>query len=186
MSRGLGKVQRALLAILADFERKAGPRELEIGLDTITLAHRVYGRPMPMWFKLITTAQEITTRRALAGLARDGMVRVSERLTSAAASGGGGDLAPPIAARPVVWRRQRMADHSPHRRKPHHWPRLGGAGADLAAGDDLLRLGGAGLPRLPVMGRQNSSAGFPSGGFPVRRTGYAALASGGVGIWLLG
>jgi hypothetical protein len=74
MSRGLGKVQRALLAILTEFELKAGPRELEQGLDTITLAHRAYGRPIPEWFKLVTTAQEIATRRALAGLARNGMV----------------------------------------------------------------------------------------------------------------
>src|SRR5690348_3630824 len=63
MSRGLGKVERKCLEVLAD---KSQSKE---GLfSTTLLAARVYG------VEQITAAQHASIRRALSGLARKGLV----------------------------------------------------------------------------------------------------------------
>jgi hypothetical protein len=73
MSRGLGKVQRQLLVILREHQQQADPHAAADGLDTIELTSRVYyGSPNCGW--LTGPTQQVAVRRALAGLARQGLV----------------------------------------------------------------------------------------------------------------
>ena len=66
MSRGLGKIQTEVLDIL-----RTHPR----GMDTIELADRVYhGFRIPKNYKLAQPKHEVAVRRALAGLAKKGLV----------------------------------------------------------------------------------------------------------------
>jgi hypothetical protein len=70
MSRGLGKVQRDLLVILREHDETASPQQAAEGLDTIALAGRVhFGQASFGWM-----AEQTAVRRALAGLARRGLV----------------------------------------------------------------------------------------------------------------
>jgi hypothetical protein len=74
MSRGHGKIQKALLAILREHERTAmSLRDLAIGLDTITLASCVYF-DNPHCSILLGAKEQVAVRRALAGLVRRGLV----------------------------------------------------------------------------------------------------------------
>jgi len=77
MSRGHGRTERAILAVL---RRHRGD-----GLDTISIAARVYGKPQSSAFKLTTPAHEVAVRRALATLVR-------ERLVTDLGTGGDGHL----------------------------------------------------------------------------------------------
>jgi hypothetical protein len=78
MSGGHGRVQKALLRRLRDHEtssktygeKKAGTPAL--GLPTQTLVESVYRVRRTSWFP--TKAQEHTVRRALHGLARQGLI----------------------------------------------------------------------------------------------------------------
>jgi hypothetical protein len=72
VSRGYGIVQRKLLAIL----RKHGRSALAVaaGLDTITLASLVYEGPHYRALRLAEPKQQVAVRRALAALAREGLV----------------------------------------------------------------------------------------------------------------
>ena len=71
MSRAYGQIQRHLLAILRKHRSgQAGRR----GLDTITLASLVYGGPHYRTVRYVDRAQRAGVNRALAGLARDGLV----------------------------------------------------------------------------------------------------------------
>lgn len=67
MSRGLGKIQTEVLDIL-----RTHPR----GMDTIELADRVYHgfRRVSKYHKLAKPKHEVAVRRALAGLAKKGLV----------------------------------------------------------------------------------------------------------------
>ena len=71
MSRGYGKIQWRLLAILAAHERSPASRadRLGRGLDTPTLALRVHGREP-------THSETVSIRRALAALMRAGEVGI--------------------------------------------------------------------------------------------------------------
>ena len=71
MSRGYGKIQWRLLAILAAHERSPASRadRLGRGLDTPTLALRIHGREP-------THSELVSVRRALAALTRAGEVRI--------------------------------------------------------------------------------------------------------------
>jgi hypothetical protein len=70
VSRGYGKIQWRLLAILAAHERTASRRDrFGSGLDTPTLALRVHGREP-------THSEMVSIRRALATLMRAGEVRI--------------------------------------------------------------------------------------------------------------
>ncbi len=70
MSRGLGRIQARLLAIL-----RASPHARRYGLDTIELAERAYyGLQVPKFHKRTEPKHEIAVRRALAGLAKKGLV----------------------------------------------------------------------------------------------------------------
>ena len=74
MSRGHGKIQARLLAILRA-HAPTSPRVRARGLDTIELADRVYyGFPVPKFHKLAEPKHEVAVRRALASLAREGLV----------------------------------------------------------------------------------------------------------------
>jgi hypothetical protein len=68
MSRGHGKTQRALLAILR--RHKRSPH----ALSTIELANRVYQVRQTRFFSLRSKAKEVAVRRALASLQREGLV----------------------------------------------------------------------------------------------------------------
>jgi hypothetical protein len=73
MSMGYGKVQRALLVVLQDHDRNAGPQQAAEGMTTDELINRVYHRrPWPA--SLLPQAEASAVRRALAALARDGLV----------------------------------------------------------------------------------------------------------------
>jgi hypothetical protein len=75
MSRGLGRVQRALLAALQDHDQNATPQQAAEGMTTFALTCRVYpyGRHWPApW--LLPQAEASAVRRTLAGLAREGLV----------------------------------------------------------------------------------------------------------------
>jgi hypothetical protein len=75
MSRGYGQLQRTLLALLSAHEQTTvSAAHLADGLDTIELAHLAYGKLQPEFFKFTTNSQEIAVRRALASLARDGVI----------------------------------------------------------------------------------------------------------------
>jgi hypothetical protein len=76
MSKGHGKVQRALLQLLRDYEtsdeaaRASAAGDPLLGLPTKALAARVY-----MWPSYcLTEAQKRAARRALRGLARQGLI----------------------------------------------------------------------------------------------------------------
>jgi hypothetical protein len=70
VSRGYGKIQWRLLAIMAAHERTASRADrLGRGLDTPTLALRVHGREP-------TYSEMVSIRRALAALMRAGEVRI--------------------------------------------------------------------------------------------------------------
>lgn len=71
MSRGYGKIQWRLLAILAAHEHSPASRadRLGRGLDTPTLALRVHGREP-------THSELVSIRRALAALMRAGEVGI--------------------------------------------------------------------------------------------------------------
>ena len=71
VSRGYGKIQWRLLAILAAHERHPASRADRYGrgLDTPTLALRVHGREA-------TYSEMVSIRRALAALMRAGEVRI--------------------------------------------------------------------------------------------------------------
>ena len=74
MGRGLGRIQTKLLAILRA-HATTSPRARTHGLDTVELAHRVYrGLPVPRFRKRVESKHEVAVRRALAGLARKGLV----------------------------------------------------------------------------------------------------------------
>jgi hypothetical protein len=73
MSRGLGKIQRELLAVLRKHQRTAEPQAAATGLSTRELASRVY-YGFPGWGGLTKPEQQVAVRRALAGLARSGLV----------------------------------------------------------------------------------------------------------------
>jgi uncharacterized ferredoxin-like protein len=74
MSRGLGKIQARLLKILRA-HATTSPRARVRGLDTIELADRVYhGFPAPRNQKLAEPKHEVAVRRALASLAKTGLV----------------------------------------------------------------------------------------------------------------
>ena len=63
MSRGYGKVQNAVLAVLRRHARTA-----DSGLDTLVIAARAYRVRRP------SKAQAVAVRRALAGFVRQGLV----------------------------------------------------------------------------------------------------------------
>lgn len=72
MSRGYGRVQRAVLAALEKNEW-AGLRQASEGLTVVDLVNRIYHRkPWPAW--LMPPAERSAVRRALRMLARDGHV----------------------------------------------------------------------------------------------------------------
>ncbi len=74
MSRGLGKVQRELVAALRHHAQNAGSaHETACGLSTAELAGITYfGNPRCR--SLVDEAKLVATRRALAGLAQRGLV----------------------------------------------------------------------------------------------------------------
>jgi hypothetical protein len=75
VSRGLGRIQTKLLAILRA-HAVTSPRSRALGLDTIELAQRVYHHfPVPKFHKLTEAKHEVAVRRALASLARKRLVR---------------------------------------------------------------------------------------------------------------
>jgi hypothetical protein len=80
MSRGHGAVEKAILRHLRAYETSAEAAALArtgrvvSGLDVLTLAGLVYGRPATRWFRLISKAQEVAVRRALANLKRQNLV----------------------------------------------------------------------------------------------------------------
>lgn len=69
MSRGHGKIQARLLAIL----HAQSPRARIRGLDTVELAKRVYHR-FAKFHEWPEPKHEVAVRRALASLAREGLV----------------------------------------------------------------------------------------------------------------
>lgn len=86
MSRGLGRVQRALLAILRDEEedyQRAGNRDRRAPLlDTITLACDVYQvEPDEHNERLVSDAQVVAVQRALAGLVKKGLLWAAPRVS---------------------------------------------------------------------------------------------------------
>ena len=85
MSRGYGKIQWRLLAILAAHEHSPASRadRLGRGLDTPTLALRVHGREP-------THSELVSIRRALAALMRAGGVGISHDLRAPALLGQAG------------------------------------------------------------------------------------------------
>ncbi|MBR1237732.1 hypothetical protein [Bradyrhizobium sp. AUGA SZCCT0182] len=71
MSRGLGRIQREVLALIA--ARRI--RDKECDLDTYQLTRLVYDvKPDENDFHRLTDAQVVAVRRALRGLERAGMV----------------------------------------------------------------------------------------------------------------
>lgn len=76
MSRGYGKIERKALAVL-QYHRLHAPtaRAAAQGLDTIGIAERVYLKAPAKLFRLTSKSEETSVRRALAKLARDGLVR---------------------------------------------------------------------------------------------------------------
>jgi hypothetical protein len=71
MSRGLGRIQREVLALIA--ARRIRDRECD--LDTYQLTRLVYDvKPDENDFHLLTDAQVVAVRRALRGLERAGKV----------------------------------------------------------------------------------------------------------------
>jgi hypothetical protein len=79
MSRGLGKIQREVLALVT--ARKV--RDVECDLDTFMLARLVYRvKPDKNDFHLLTDAQVVSVRRALRSLERAGKVARLYRSTS--------------------------------------------------------------------------------------------------------
>lgn len=74
MSRGHGKIQRTLLAILREHKRSAPRRAAARGLDTIELASRVYYGSHYRVLRSAKPKQQVAVRRALAALAREGLV----------------------------------------------------------------------------------------------------------------
>ena len=73
MSRGHGRVQRALLIQLDD-EAERRPGE---GLDTATLARRLFPNVRQWQWDKPANAHTATVSRALAGLKRDGLATVT-------------------------------------------------------------------------------------------------------------
>ncbi len=73
MSRGYGRVQRVLLAVLEENE-KAGLRQASEGMTTSELASAVYRTCLPTSAWLMPQSEMGAVRRALATLVRDGRV----------------------------------------------------------------------------------------------------------------
>jgi hypothetical protein len=73
MSRGFGKLQRALLDALEENET-VGLREASVGLTTTDLAHRVFSVRRDPYFSLLKRSQRVAVYRALTGLAKAGLV----------------------------------------------------------------------------------------------------------------
>ena len=72
MSRGLGRVQNRCISAIALAERKGGKGELP---DTYDIVAHVYGiRPDADGAYLVTDAQHVAVKRALAGLQRKAMI----------------------------------------------------------------------------------------------------------------
>jgi hypothetical protein len=67
VSRGLGRMQRAVLVALEANERVEGTAK---GLTVREIAEHVYGRPPIQIFSLLNRAQLVSVRRTLAGLER--------------------------------------------------------------------------------------------------------------------
>jgi hypothetical protein len=67
VSRGHGQIEREVMEVLRRSSRVTG-------LDTMTLVGRVYRGITAKQFKQTTGAQEVAVRRALASLARQGLV----------------------------------------------------------------------------------------------------------------
>ena len=71
MGRGLGKIQREVLATLREHQRSGD--DPAGGVDTLELTSRIFlGHPRCGY--LTTAAQQVSVRRALAALARDELV----------------------------------------------------------------------------------------------------------------
>jgi hypothetical protein len=80
MSRGHGKIQRKLLAILRKHKSSAPRREAAAGVDTIRLASLVYYGSHYRRFRRAEPKQQVAVRRALTALEREGLViRVGKR-----------------------------------------------------------------------------------------------------------
>jgi hypothetical protein len=73
MSRGLGEIQRKLLAVLREHDRTAAPQEAAEGIDTVELTSMVYYGAAGHG-SLTELKQQSAVRRSLAGLARQGLV----------------------------------------------------------------------------------------------------------------
>jgi hypothetical protein len=89
MSRGYGRVQRVLLAVLEENE-KAGLRQASEGMTTTELASAVYRTCLPTSAWLMPQSEMGAVRRALATLVRDGRVSAwlsARRSVSLAAPG---------------------------------------------------------------------------------------------------
>jgi hypothetical protein len=61
MSRGYGKIERGALDVLRHHAASATARAAAQGLDTITIAERVYHKGQAELFKLSSKAQESST-----------------------------------------------------------------------------------------------------------------------------
>jgi hypothetical protein len=69
-----GKIQRLLLAILRQHERKRSAKQRTKGLDLNQLTRMVRRRRYPKMLKPVTSREKESVRRALNALARDNSV----------------------------------------------------------------------------------------------------------------
>jgi hypothetical protein len=74
LMRRHGKIQRLLLAILRQHERKRSTKQPTKGLDLNRLTRMVHRRRYPKMLKLITSREKESVRRALNALARENAV----------------------------------------------------------------------------------------------------------------
>ena len=72
MSRGYGKIERGALAVLQ--RHAARSRAAAKGLDTVSIAERVYLKAPTKFLRVTSKSEESSVRRALAKLTRAGLV----------------------------------------------------------------------------------------------------------------